>query len=110
MSAWSKQRGGAGRQRPVDCVRPHSSGAAHVTCAYRRDEENIPESSRREVKNAREEVSNFSLTFSRWALKSMPAARRKRRKMVRTEMGEPDAKAVGGRDRRFRAWFRLMRW
>lgn len=43
----------------MDCVRTAiRQGAESVTCAYRRDEENMP-GSRREVKNSREEGVNF---------------------------------------------------
>ncbi len=59
-----------GGDTAMDCVRTSvRQGAKHVTCAYRRDEENMP-GSRREVKNAREEGVEFSnSTSSRWVLK-----------------------------------------
>lgn len=64
-----------GGDTAMDCVRTSiRQGATHVTCAYRRDEENMP-GSRREVKTRARKVSNFSLTFNRWALKSMPTAK-----------------------------------
>ncbi|WP_411899475.1 NAD-binding protein, partial [Salmonella enterica] len=48
-----------GGDTEMDCVRTSiRQGATHVTCAYRRDEENMP-GSRREVKNAREEGVEF---------------------------------------------------
>jgi glutamate synthase (NADPH/NADH) small chain len=48
-----------GGDTAMDCVRTAvRQQAEHVTCAYRRDEENMP-GSRREVKNAREEGVEF---------------------------------------------------
>ncbi|HET8729726.1 MAG TPA: FAD-dependent oxidoreductase, partial [Moraxellaceae bacterium] len=48
-----------GGDTAMDCNRTSiRQGAASVTCAYRRDEENMP-GSRREVKNAREEGVEF---------------------------------------------------
>ncbi len=45
-----------GGDTAMDCVRTSvRQGAKHVTCAYRRDEENMP-GSRREVKNARKKA------------------------------------------------------
>jgi NADPH-dependent glutamate synthase beta subunit-like oxidoreductase len=49
----------------MDCVRTAlRHGAAKVTCAYRRDEANMP-GSKKEVKNAREEGRHLNLTSSR---------------------------------------------
>jgi glutamate synthase (NADPH/NADH) small chain len=48
-----------GGDTAMDCVRTAiRQGASHVTCAYRRDEANMP-GSRREVQNAREEGVEF---------------------------------------------------
>lgn len=48
-----------GGDTAMDCVRTAiRQGAKEVTCAYRRDEENMP-GSRREVQNAKEEGVNF---------------------------------------------------
>ena len=48
-----------GGDTAMDCVRTAiRQGAAEVTCAYRRDEENMP-GSRREVQNAKEEGVKF---------------------------------------------------
>ena len=48
-----------GGDTAMDCVRTSvRHGASKVTCAYRRDEENMP-GSRREVKNAKEEGIEF---------------------------------------------------
>lgn len=64
-----------GGDTAMDCVRTSiRQGATHVTCAYRRDEENMP-GSRREVKTRARKVSSFSLTSNHWALKSMPTAK-----------------------------------
>lgn len=48
-----------GGDTAMDCVRTAlRHGASQVTCAYRRDEANMP-GSKKEVKNAREEGANF---------------------------------------------------
>ena len=50
-----------GGDTAMDCNRTSiRQGATSVTCAYRRDEENMP-GSRREVKNAREEGVVFKI-------------------------------------------------
>jgi glutamate synthase (NADPH/NADH) small chain len=54
-----------GGDTAMDCNRTSiRQGAESVTCAYRRDEENMP-GSRREVNNAREEGVNFYLIVNR---------------------------------------------
>jgi glutamate synthase (NADPH/NADH) small chain len=64
-------------------------GAADVTCAYRRDEENMP-GSRREVKNARDEGVTF--LFNRQPLEVVEYfGEAGGVKLVKTELGEPDA-------------------
>ncbi|SUH34678.1 glutamate synthase [Salmonella enterica subsp. enterica] len=85
-------RGGAGRgDTAMDCVRTSiRQGATHVTCAYRRDEENMP-GSRREVKNAREEGVEFQFNVQPLGIEVNANGKVSGVKMVRTEMGEPDA-------------------
>ncbi len=57
-----------GGDTAMDCVRTAlRHGASNVTCAYRRDEANMP-GSKKEVKNAREEGPTSNLTSSRWRL------------------------------------------
>lgn len=54
-----------GSDTAMDCVRTSiRHGASRVICAYRRDEENMP-SSRREVKNSREEGGEFMFNLHR---------------------------------------------
>ncbi len=85
-------RGGAGRRRYRNGLRTHfhTPGATHVTCAYRRDEENMP-GSRREVKNAREEGVEFQFNVQPLGIEVNANGKVSGVKMVRTEMGEPDA-------------------
>ena len=79
-----------GGDTAMDCNRTAvRQGAKSVTCAYRRDEENMP-GSRREVKNAREEGVNF--LFNRQPIEivgenGVVAGVR----VVETRLGEPDA-------------------
>ncbi len=78
----------------MDCNRTAiRQGALSVTCAYRRDEENMP-GSRREVRNAREEGVVF--LFNRQPLEIVGRERVEGVKLVRTKLGPPDA---GGRRR-----------
>ena len=78
-----------GGDTAMDCNRTAvRQGAKSVTCAYRRDEENMP-GSRREVKNAREEGVNF--LFNRQPIEivgenGVVAGV----KVVETRLGEPD--------------------
>ncbi|MCH1918447.1 FAD-dependent oxidoreductase [Shewanella sp. A3A] len=59
-----------GGDTAMDCVRTAvRQGAESVTCAYRRDEENMP-GSRREVKNAREEGVEFLFNRQPTAIKT----------------------------------------
>ncbi len=73
----------------MDCNRTSiRQGAASVTCAYRRDEENMP-GSRREVANAREEGVEF--LFNRQPIEIIGENGKVAGvKLVRTELGEPD--------------------
>lgn len=81
-----------GGDTAMDCVRTSiRRGATHVTCAYRRDEENMP-GSRREVKNAREEGVEFQFNVQPLGIEVNANGKVSGVKMVRTEMGEPDAK------------------
>ncbi len=79
-----------GGDTAMDCVRTAvRQRARQVTCAYRRDEENMP-GSRREVKNAREEGVKF--LFNRQPLEIINYfGEAGGVKLVQTQMGEPDA-------------------
>lgn len=80
-----------GGDTAMDCVRTSiRQGATHVTCAYRRDEENMP-GSRREVKNAREEGVEFQFNVQPLGIEINGNGRVSGVKMARTEMGQPDA-------------------
>ncbi len=77
-----------GGDTAMDCVRTSIRQGAHsVTCAYRRDEENMP-GSRREVKNAREEGVEFM--FNRQPIEILGEDAVEGVRVVRTELGEPD--------------------
>jgi glutamate synthase (NADPH/NADH) small chain len=83
-----------GGDTAMDCVRTAvRQGAASVTCAYRRDEQNMP-GSRREVSNSREEGVKF--LFNRQPLEIAGKKQVSGVKLIETELGEPDA---GGRRR-----------
>ncbi len=78
----------------MDCNRTAiRQGAASVSCAYRRDEENMP-GSRREVRNSKEEGVNF--LFNQQPLEIVGSDRVTGVKLIETQLGEPD---VGGRRR-----------
>lgn len=78
----------------MDCNRTAiRQGAASVSCAYRRDEENMP-GSRREVRNSKEEGVEF--LFNQQPLEIVGADRVTGVKLIETQMGAPDA---GGRRR-----------
>ncbi|PKH25809.1 glutamate synthase small subunit [Enterobacterales bacterium CwR94] len=80
-----------GGDTAMDCVRTSvRQGATHVTCAYRRDEENMP-GSKREVKNAREEGVEFQFNLQPLAVEINANGRVSGVKVARTQMGEPDA-------------------
>jgi glutamate synthase (NADPH) small chain len=78
----------------MDCNRTAiRQGALSVTCAYRRDEKNMP-GSRREVKNSREEGVEF--LFNRQPIEIVGTSVAEGVKVVRTRLGE---KGPGGRRR-----------
>ena len=78
----------------MDCNRTAvRQGAASVSCAYRRDEDNMP-GSRREVKNSKEEGVNF--LFNRQPLEIVGGDHVTGVKVIETQLGEPD---TGGRRR-----------
>ncbi|MDR5858981.1 NAD(P)-binding protein [Halomonas eurihalina] len=77
-----------GGDTAMDCNRTAiRQGAAAVTCAYRRDEDNMP-GSRKEVANAREEGVDF--LFNRQPVAVVGEDRVEGIKVVRTRLGEPD--------------------
>jgi len=77
-----------GGDTAMDCNRTSiRQSAASVTCAYRRDEENMP-GSRREVANAKEEGVRFM--FNRQPIAIVGNARVEGVKVVTTELGAPD--------------------
>ena len=78
----------------MDCNRTAvRQGATSVTCAYRRDEENMP-GSRREVRNAREEGVEF--LFNRQPIEILGSSHVTGVKLIETRLGAADA---GGRRR-----------
>ena len=78
----------------MDCNRTAlRQGAASVSCAYRRDEQNMP-GSRREVMNSKEEGVNF--LFNRQPLEIVGGDSVTGVKVIETRLGAPDA---GGRRR-----------
>ena len=80
-----------GGDTAMDCNRTSiRQGATSVTCAYRRDEENMP-GSRREVKNAREEGVVFKFNRQPVELVADADGNVKGVKVVSTTMGEADA-------------------
>lgn len=75
----------------MDCVRSAVRlGAASVTCAYRRDEANMPGSAR-EVANAREEGVRFLFNRQPLGIEAGPAGRVAGVRVVETRLGEADA-------------------
>ncbi len=77
-----------GGDTAMDCNRTAiRQGATSVTCAYRRDEANMP-GSRREVKNAREEGVRFM--YNRQPVAIVGDDRVEGVKVVKTKLGEPD--------------------
>ncbi|WP_297122331.1 formate-dependent uric acid utilization protein AegA [uncultured Enterobacter sp.] len=80
-----------GGDTAMDCVRTAlRHGAANVTCAYRRDEANMP-GSKKEVKNAKEEGASFEFNVQPVEIVLAPDGRVSGIWMLRTELGEPDA-------------------
>ncbi|RPH21027.1 oxidoreductase FeS-binding subunit [Buttiauxella warmboldiae] len=81
-----------GGDTAMDCVRTSiRHGAEQVTCAYRRDEANMP-GSRKEVKNAREEGAMFEFNVQPLNIELDDNGRAIGIRMLRTQMGEPDEK------------------
>ncbi len=79
-----------GGDTAMDCNRTSiRQGAAHVTCAYRRDEANMP-GSKREVLNAKEEGVNF--LWNRQPVEIVQQNGALGVKLVTTRLGAPDAK------------------
>ncbi|TGG93287.1 glutamate synthase small subunit [Natronospirillum operosum] len=77
-----------GGDTAMDCNRTSiRQGARSVTCAYRRDEDNMP-GSRKEVKNAREEGVQF--LFNRQPVAIVGKDRVEGVKLITTELGAPD--------------------
>jgi glutamate synthase (NADPH/NADH) small chain len=77
-----------GGDTAMDCNRTAiRQGALSVTCAYRRDEDNMP-GSRREVANAREEGVVF--LFNRQPIAIVGGDSVEGVKLVTTQLGEPD--------------------
>lgn len=80
-----------GGDTAMDCVRTSvRQQAEQVICAYRRDEENMP-GSRREVQNAREEGVEFLFNLQPLEITTNPAGAVTGVKMIKTQLGEPDA-------------------
>lgn len=80
-----------GGDTAMDCVRTAlRHGAAKVTCAYRRDEANMP-GSKKEVKNAKEEGAEFEFNVQPVELTLAKNGQVNGIRMLRTELGEPDA-------------------
>lgn len=81
-----------GGDTAMDCVRTSVRlGAAQVTCAYRRDEENMP-GSRREVKNARDEGVGFVFNRQPIAIEHDENGQLRGVRVAETRLGAPDAK------------------
>jgi len=77
-----------GGDTAMDCTRTSiRQGAARVTCAYRRDEANMP-GSKKEVQNAKEEGVNF--LFNRQPVEIVGNGKVEGVKVVTTALGEPD--------------------
>ncbi|AQQ01565.1 glutamate synthase small subunit [Pseudoalteromonas aliena] len=81
-----------GGDTAMDCVRTSiRQNAAKVTCAYRRDKENMP-GSKREVKNAKEEGVIFTYNVQPKGIVLNDKGKVTGVKMVKTKLGEPDEK------------------
>ncbi|WP_417656206.1 FAD-dependent oxidoreductase [Pseudidiomarina aestuarii] len=79
-----------GGDTAMDCVRTAiRQQSTSVTCAYRRDEHNMP-GSRREVQNAREEGVRFEFNVQPLAIESDEQGRVSGVRMIRTELGPAD--------------------
>ena len=79
-----------GGDTAMDCVRTATrQGATSVTCAYRRDQANMP-GSMREVENAKEEGVRF--LWNRQPLEIAGGRQVEGVKLITTSLGEPDAR------------------
>jgi len=79
-----------GGDTAMDCVRTAlRHGAGKVTCAYRRDEANMP-GSKKEVKNAREEGAEFEFNVQPVAIEVNEHGHVSAIRFLRTQPGEPD--------------------
>jgi glutamate synthase (NADPH) small chain len=79
-----------GGDTAMDCVRTATrQGATSVTCAYRRDQANMP-GSMREVENAKEEGVRF--LWNRQPLEIVGGRQAEGVKLITTTLGEPDAR------------------
>ncbi|MFT7266922.1 MAG: glutamate synthase (NADPH/NADH) small chain [Porticoccus sp.] len=77
-----------GGDTAMDCNRTSiRQGATNVSCAYRRDQENMP-GSRKEVKNAQEEGVKF--LFNRQPVEIIGSNTVEGVKVITTELGDPD--------------------
>lgn len=80
-----------GGDTAMDCVRTAlRHGATKVTCAYRRDETNMP-GSKKEVKNAKEEGAEFEFNVQPVELVLAADGQVNGIRMLRTELGDADA-------------------
>lgn len=80
-----------GGDTAMDCVRTSiRQGATEVTCAYRRDEANMP-GSPREVQNAKEEGVNFAFNLQPLDIAVDEQGNTVGVKFLKTQLGEPDA-------------------
>lgn len=79
-----------GGDTAMDCVRTSiRQGASSVTCAYRRDEKNMP-GSRREVKNAKEEGVKFQFNLQPLSIEVDASGKASGVKVVKTQLGIAD--------------------
>jgi glutamate synthase (NADPH/NADH) small chain len=80
-----------GGDTAMDCVRTSiRQGATEVTCAYRRDEANMP-GSPREVQNAKEEGVNFEFNIQPLDIATDDTGKAIGVKFVKTQLGAADA-------------------
>jgi glutamate synthase (NADPH/NADH) small chain len=80
-----------GGDTAMDCVRTSiRQGATEVTCAYRRDEANMP-GSPREVQNAKEEGVNFAFNIQPLDIAVNEQGKAIGVKFVKTQLGAPDS-------------------
>ncbi|MFQ6371970.1 formate-dependent uric acid utilization protein AegA [Shewanella sp. YIC-542] len=80
-----------GGDTAMDCLRTSlRQGAAQVTCAYRRDEANMP-GSKKEVKNAKEEGAEFLFNVQPLGILLDAQGNFAGIELIRTQLGEPDS-------------------